>query len=113
MRLTRKLTLALTTSLLAIGATLGTAQVSEAKPATIPCAYGHTCGVDYDGNRYDFFKCGIRYPVALSGPGEYFNNQTPGTAVRWYRADGSPWGVASSGSHNYIDWTDIWWVQAC
>lgn len=113
MSLSRKLNLALTSSLLAIGATIGTAQVSEAKPATISCAYGHVCGVDGHGQRFDFSKCGRNEPIGLSGPGEFFNNQTPGTFVHWLRSDGSVWGADNAGQHGYIDWTDIWYVRAC
>jgi hypothetical protein len=113
MGLSRKLSLGVASSLLAAGATLGIPQVSEAAPATISCAYGHVCGVDWNGLRFDFYKCGVNEPIGLSGPGEFYNHQTPGTAVKWLRANGQPWGVASSGSSGYIDWTDIWFVRAC
>ncbi|MDH6522541.1 hypothetical protein M2163_000949 [Streptomyces sp. SAI-135] len=112
-KLSRKLNLALAASFLAIGATLGTAQVSEAKPATISCAYGHVCGVDNYGHRFDFSACGRNEPIGLSGPGEFFNNQTPGTWVKWLRSDGSTYGADAAGQHGYIDWTPIWWVRAC
>jgi hypothetical protein len=113
MSLRRKLNLALATSLLTVGVTLGTAHVSEAKPATISCAYGHFCGVDWTGNRFDIYKCGPKVPIGLSGPGEFFNNQTPGTSVTWYDAGGWATGGASSGASGYIDWTHIWYVKAC
>ncbi|WP_329557401.1 hypothetical protein [Streptomyces sp. NBC_00696] len=113
MSLNRKLNIALTTGLLSIGVTLGTAQLSEAAPATISCAYGHVCGVDDAGRRFDFSICGRNEPLALSGPGEFFNNQTPGTAVHWLNADGSIYGGAAAGAHGYIDWTHVWFVRAC
>ncbi|WP_280854362.1 MULTISPECIES: hypothetical protein [unclassified Streptomyces] len=113
MSFSRKINLGLAASLLAIGATLGTAQVSEAQPATISCAYGHVCGVDWTGNRFDFYKCGPKQPIGLSGPGEFFNNQTPGTTAYWYGADGYETGFARSGVSGYIDWTHIWYVKAC
>jgi len=113
MGLRRKLNLVLTTALLVTGATLGTAQVSEAKPAAISCAYGHVCGVDGHGQRFDFSACGRNEPIGLSGPGEYFNHQTPGTRALFLRSDGSiEWSIAS-GDDGYIDWTPIWWVRAC
>jgi len=113
MSLRRNLNLALATSLLTVGVTLATAHVSEAKPATIPCRYGHVCGVDGHGQRFDLSKCGEKVPIGLSGPGEFFNNQTPGTWVTWYWADGTVYGRDASGQAGYIDWTPIWWVQAC
>ncbi|MER5509391.1 hypothetical protein ABT052_29250 [Streptomyces sp. NPDC002766] len=113
MSLSRKLNLALAASLLAVGATLGTAQASEAAPANLSCAYGHFCGVDDYGHSFDVYKCGVRTPIGLSGPGEMFNNQTPGTYATWYYANGNWAGTVKSGAHAYIDWTPIWWVQAC
>ncbi|MFG2480915.1 hypothetical protein [Streptomyces fagopyri] len=113
MILGRKLNLALTASFLAIGATIGAAQMSEAAPANLSCAYGHFCGVDDLGNRFDVSKCGVRVPIGLSGPGEMFNNQTPGTYANWYYANGNWAGTIAPGAHSYIDWTPIWYVQPC
>ncbi len=113
MRLKRKLTLALSAGVLAVGATLATAQVSEAAPAALSCAYGHFCGADGFGHRFDVYKCGVRVPIGLSGPGEYYNHQTPGTWAHWYNADGSISGGAVAGVDDYLDWTHVWYVQAC
>ncbi|MGW6792414.1 hypothetical protein [Streptomyces chartreusis] len=113
MSLSRKLNRGLAASLLAIAATLGTAQVSDAAPANLSCAYGHFCGVDDYGHSFDVWKCGVRVPIGLSGPGEMYNHQTPGTNATWYYANGQWVGVIVSGAHAYIDWTHIWYVQAC
>lgn len=113
MKLRRKINLVLATILMTAGVTLGTAQISEAKPSTIPCAYGHFCGVDGYGHSFDVSKCGVMVPIGLSGPGEFFNNQTPGTRAWWYGADGGSSGFADSGQHGYLDWTPVWWVKPC
>ncbi|MFJ9351697.1 hypothetical protein [Streptomyces sp. NPDC101237] len=109
----RKINLGIAASLLAAGATLGTAQVSEAAPATLSCAYGHFCGADGFGHRFDVSQCGVRVPIGLTGPGEFYNHQTPGTWAHWYNADGSLSGASDAGIDSYIDWTHVWYVQAC
>ena len=91
----------------------GATHASQATPATISCAYGHFCGQDNNGRRFDVSKCGVTVPIGLSGPGEYFNNQTPETWAYWYDAGGNILGAANSGVSHYIDWTHVWYVKPC
>jgi len=89
------------------------AQASAVETAAISCAYGHFCGEDDAGRRLDVYKCGSLVPVALSGLGAYFNNQTPGTRAYLYDSGGYVTGGIPSGSSGYIDWTHVWWVKPC
>jgi len=88
-------------------------QESAVETAAISCAYGHFCGEDDNGHRFDVYKCGSLVPIGLSGPGAYFNNQTPGTAAHWYDAGGHVMAKIASGDSGYTDWTHVWWVKAC
>lgn len=88
-------------------------QESAVETAAISCAYGHFCGEDDAGRRLDVYKCGSLVPVALSGLGAYFNNQTPGTRAYLYDSGGYVTGGIPSGSSGYIDWTHVWWVKPC
>lgn len=105
-------TLATATAVAAISLGIGTTSASAA-PATISCPYGHFCGQDDSGDRFDVYKCGVKTPIGLSGLGEFFNNQTPNTIATWYDSAGNPRGGSTSGVSGYIDWTNIWFVKAC
>jgi hypothetical protein len=128
-----KSTLAAVTAIAAVGLGVGTASASAAsatapqvhkstaahvapasaaKPLNLACAYGHFCGQDSHGGRIDLYRC-VKVPIGLSGPGEYFNNQTPGTWAVWYDSAGNELGGAEDGVDTYIDWTRIWYVKPC
>jgi hypothetical protein len=52
-------------------------------------------------------------PIGLSGYGEFYNHQTPGTWAHWYDASGNTVGGANAGVSGYEDWTHVWYVKAC